>query len=135
MGFAEMYSTLVTDAWTRLGVDPKLLADSAKTATDRERLAAAHVDLFLDHLFGPTPTVRFVDVPQPLENVLRAKYESDVSETGLDRAVSRATELRRQVDSTRTAKEPPSAIPLPGAGSGAGKPPTSPAPSTPAPKP
>jgi peptidyl-prolyl cis-trans isomerase D len=109
-----MFTSLIVRAWTQLGVDPKLLADSAKTPADRERLAAAHIESFLDRLLTPTPSVRLVDIPQPLENALREKYESEISETGLDRALSRATAIRRQSDSSRVAKEPPSAVPLPG---------------------
>ncbi len=128
------FTSLITRAWTQLGVDPTMLADSAKTPADRERLAAAHVESFLDRLLGPTPSVRLVDIPQPLENALREKYESEVSETGLDRALSRATEIRRQSDSARVAKEPPTAVPLP---SGAAPPaPGGPPPSgSPPPKP
>ena len=113
------FTSLIVKAWTQLGLDPKVLADSGKTPADRERLAAAHVESFLDRLLAPQPSARLVDIPQPLENVLREKYESEVSETGLDRALTRAKEIRRQSDSTRVAKEPPSAVPLPGAMPGA----------------
>lgn len=113
-GIRRSYTELIVNAWTQLGVDSKDLADSAKTVGDRERLAAAHVESYLNRLLAPTPSVRFVDIPQPLENVLRAKFESSVSETGLDRALARATDIRRRADSARAAKEPTSAIPLPG---------------------
>jgi hypothetical protein len=110
----QSYTQLVTNAWTQLGLDPKELADSAKTPAERERIAAAHVESFLDRLFAATPSARFVDIPQPLENVLRGKYDSDVSDVGLDRALSDATSIRHTADSTRAAKEPASAVPLPG---------------------
>ncbi len=113
-GMRRTYVQLITNAWTQLGVDPKMLSDSAKTPADRERLAAAHVEDFLDRLLSRSPSVRYVDVPQPLDAALRGKYQSEVSETGLDRALARATEVRKSADSARVAAEPPSAVPLPG---------------------
>lgn len=120
-GIRKTYGQLITNAWSQLGVDPKMLADSAKAPGDRERLAAAHIETFLDKLLlAPTPTVRYVDVPQPLDAALRGEYRSDLNETGLDRALASATTIRRTADSVRTAQEPPSAVPLPGGASPAG---------------
>jgi peptidyl-prolyl cis-trans isomerase D len=128
------YEALITNAWTLLGVDPKQLTDSAKGLTQRERLAAAHVETYMERLLTQAPGTRFVDVPSPIEGLLRSKYESQVNEAGLDRALAKATAERKSVDSTRTAHEPPSAVPLPGMApatpSGA---PASPAPAGPAP--
>jgi parvulin-like peptidyl-prolyl isomerase len=108
------YATLITNSWTTLGVDPKVLADSAKTAAGRERVAAAHIETYLDKLLAQTPGTRFVDVPSPIEGLLRGKYPSSVNEAGLDRALAKATAERKEVDSSRTAREPASAVPLPG---------------------
>ncbi len=108
------YEGLITNAWTSLGVDPKTLADSAKAVPTREKIAAAHVDTYLDKLIAAAPGVRFVDVPTPLEGVLRTQYEYKVNEAGVDRALARATAERKTTDSAKTASEPPSAVPLPG---------------------
>jgi hypothetical protein len=108
------YTALITNAWSALGIDPKLLSDSAKTAAGRERVASAHIESYLDKLLAQTPGVRFVDLPSPIEGLLRAKYPSAVNEAGLDRALAKATAERKEVDSSRTAREPASAVPLPG---------------------
>ena len=36
----------VTMTWQALGIDPKALADSAKTPAERERLAAARIEAY-----------------------------------------------------------------------------------------
>jgi hypothetical protein len=121
------YEGLITNAWVTLGIDPKLLGDSAKTAAGRERVASAHIESYLDKLLAQTPGVRFVDIPSPIEGLLRAKYSSAINEAGLDRALAKATAERKEVDSSRTAREPASAVPLPGSvppsGPSAGGPP------------
>jgi peptidyl-prolyl cis-trans isomerase D len=120
----QTYEQLIVSDWSQLGLDPKMLADSDKTEAGRDRLAAAHVEDYLGRMVAMT--ARYVDVAQPIEQALRSKYESEINEAGVDRAVSRAAELRKVSDSARAAKEPPSAVPLPGAvpnaGPGAGAP-------------
>src|SRR5262249_35501227 len=44
---AAMYNdigSLVTNVWQALGIDPKMLADSAKSTAEKERLAASRAD-------------------------------------------------------------------------------------------
>lgn len=106
------YEDEITSDWTTLGVDPKMLADSAKTAAARDRLAAAHIDDYLARMVQMT--ARYVDVPQPVDQALRLTYHSEINEPAVDRAVSRALEIRKTADSSRAAKAPPSAVPLPG---------------------
>ena len=108
------YEGLITSSWTSLGVDPKQLADSAKAVPARERIAAAHIDTYLDKLLSQQPGVRFVDIPTPLESVLRTRYEFKLNEAGIDRALARATAERHASDSAKSASEPQSAVPLPG---------------------
>ncbi|HWZ59806.1 MAG TPA: peptidylprolyl isomerase [Gemmatimonadaceae bacterium] len=119
---AKNFSGIITTAWTSLGIDPKVLSDSAKTAAGRERVAAAHIESYLDKLLAQAPGVRFVDVPSPIESLLRGKYPSSVNEAGLDRALAKATAERKEVDSSRTAREPASAVPLPGSSAPPGGP-------------
>ena len=102
-------------AWTELGVDPKMLSDSARTPAEKERLASARVEEYLDRLLGQR--ARFVDIPKALETALQAQYKADrkVSDAGLDRAIERATRIRAVTDSTKGPK--PSAesqVPMPG---------------------
>ena len=40
----------VANTWSGLNISPNRLADSAKTVAERERLAAARVDIYLDRL-------------------------------------------------------------------------------------
>ena len=127
------FSQAVAMTWTQLGLDPKSLADSAKTAADRERLAASRVEAFLDRVMAGQ--AQPVPVPAPLQIILMDKYDAKVNLAGIDRAVERAAKLRLAADSARTAKQPPSAVPLPGASprAGAAAPGAVPLPAQPAP--
>jgi PPIC-type PPIASE domain len=102
----------VVMSWQALGIDPKMLADSAKTPAERERLAASRVETYLDKIMAgeaqPLP------VPSPLQIVLMNKYDAKVNQAGIDRAVERAQKIRVVADSTRAANQPKSAVPLPG---------------------
>jgi peptidyl-prolyl cis-trans isomerase D len=111
----------VAMTWQALHIDPKSLADSAKTQSERERLAAARVEAFLDKVMAGE--AQPVPVPSPLQIVLMNKYDSKVNAAGIDRAVERAQKIRVVADSTRAANQPKSAVPLPGAaGPAAGAP-------------
>jgi hypothetical protein len=126
------FSQLVTMLWQQLGVDPKALADSAKTAPERERLAANRVESYVDRILGGQ--AQPVPVPQPLANVLQAKYESSINTAGVERSVQGAQKIRAVADSTRAANTPKSQVPLPGMPNGAAPTPA-PQPTTPAPQP
>jgi hypothetical protein len=120
-GLHRDFVQAVALTWQALRVDPKSLADSAKTPAERERLAAARIEAYLDKIMAgeaqPLP------VPAPLQIVLMNKYDSKVNPAGIDRAVERAQKVRQVADSTRAANQPKSAVPLPGAaGPGAGAP-------------
>jgi hypothetical protein len=105
------FRNLLTSLWQQLGVDPKTLADSAKSTPERERMAAAHIERYLDRvMLGQAQPVR---VPMPLQTVLTSKYKSRVIAEGVERAVERARKLRTVADSTRSAQQPRSQVPLP----------------------
>jgi hypothetical protein len=100
----------VVSAWAQLGVTPTLLADSAKTESEREKLAARRInDYFTRMVQEQAP---FVPVPTPLSNILRSKYEYSLNDAGFDRAVEEASKIRNSADSARTAGQPSSAVPL-----------------------
>jgi hypothetical protein len=105
------FTGTVTGSWFRLGVEPKVLADSGKTPAERERIAAAHVEDFMDQLLMKDGT--FIDVPSQVSQVLHKKYDFKLNDAGLDRALEQATRVRATVDSTRNANRPASAVPLP----------------------
>ena len=83
---------LVSNVWSALGIDPKMLADSAKSTAEKERLAASRVDAYLDRMMAGQ--AQPISVPTPLKKMLDAKYESSVNSAGIDRAFERAQKTR-----------------------------------------
>ncbi|MFL5613831.1 MAG: peptidylprolyl isomerase [Gemmatimonadaceae bacterium] len=126
------FQQLVQMLWQQLGVDPKALADSAKTAPERERLAANRVEAYVDRILGGQ--AQPVPVPQPLATVLQGKFDSSINSAGVDRSVERAQKIRAAADSARTQNQPKSQVPLPGAVPNQTQPPTT-NPPAPAPQP
>ena len=124
------FGQLVQMLEQQLGVDPKALSDSAKTAPERERLAANRVESYIDRILAGQ--AQPVPVPQPLATVLQSKYESSINSAGVDRSVERAQKIRAAADSSRAANQPKSQVPLPGAAPSQTQPPAS---KTPAPAP
>jgi PPIC-type PPIASE domain len=110
---ARDWGQLVAMVWQGLGVDPKSLADSAKSVPERERLAAARVEGFMDRVMNGQAQI--VPIPAPLAAALDEKYESSINRAGLDRATERATKIRASADSARAAQQPKSEVPVPGA--------------------
>ena len=120
-------SSLVATFWQSLGIDPKALADSAKSTPEKERLAAARVDNYLDRMLAGQAQV--LTVPAPLKKILDAKYEPTINEAGLDRAFERAQHVRASADSAKAANQPKSQVPIPDVGApGGAAPPSGPPP-------
>lgn len=107
------FAQLVTTTEQALGIDAKSLADSGKSAGERERIAANRIESYIDKIMAGT--VQPVTVPPPLEALLREKYQWSVNPSGLDRATETATKLRASQDSARAQSQPKSEVPLPGA--------------------
>jgi parvulin-like peptidyl-prolyl isomerase len=106
------FAQVVTMSWQQMGIDPKSLADSAKSTAERERLAASRVEAFLDKIMAGQ--AQPIPVPAPLQIVLMDRYKASVNAAGIDRAVERATKLRASADSAKAAQQPRSSVPLPG---------------------
>ena len=118
---------MVANTWSGLNIAPNRLADSAKTVAERERLAAARVDNYLDRLL--TKDDQFIPVQPTLEAALHSKYDYKVNPAGVDRALERAQRIRAVADSTKAAQQPQTAVPMPGQPSQPGAPtPKAPAP-------
>jgi hypothetical protein len=117
------WAQLVGMVWQGLGIDPKSLADSAKSVPERERLAAARIEGFMDRVMSGQ--AQPVPVPAPLATALDAKYEASINRAGLDRATERAAKIRASADSARAAQQPRSEVPVPGAPGGPPAPDTS----------
>lgn len=108
----QAFRSIVQSSWTGLGVAPAMLADSGQTPQERERVAAGRVDGYLERLL--LAQEGFVEIPPPLGNALREKYDSRVNAAGLTRAVEAAQRIRAVADSARAAQQPKSAVPMPG---------------------
>ncbi len=108
----------VVNEWTQLGISPEMLADSASSKEERVRLATARAGRYLERVLADEAP--FVNVAAPVEWALRAKYSHAINSAGLDRALQQALRVRASVDSTRTAQQPPSAVPMPGVPGNAG---------------
>lgn len=105
--------SLTVQLWDALGVSPASLADSGRAIADRERIAGERVNRYLEELVAGRK--QFVNVPDELSGILRAKFEYKVVPQGIDRAVERAQKQRAATDSAGRAGQPPSAVPLPDA--------------------
>ncbi|MDE3151392.1 MAG: peptidyl-prolyl cis-trans isomerase [Gemmatimonadota bacterium] len=108
------FAQVVSLSWNALGIDPKTLADSAKSEADREKLAASRVETMLDDVMAGK--AQPVPIPTPLKTLLEAKYSWKINAAGLDRATSLAKQIRTSADSARAANQPKSQVPLPGGG-------------------
>ncbi len=121
-GVRNVFTGSVMNSMIGIGLTPKIVADSAKGQSAREKFAAAHVEKFMDLLF--TNKAQFIDVSEPVSRALRTKFETRVIPAGIDRAVTEATKLVAKADSAKAKAAPPSAVPAPGAAA----PPSAPAP-------
>jgi hypothetical protein len=100
-------------AMNSLRVSPAALADSAKTTSEKERLAAARVEAYLDLLLKNQ--AQFVDVSEPVSSALRKKFEARVVTAGVVRAVAEAEKAKAKADSAKAAAMPSTVVPMPGA--------------------
>lgn len=107
----DRFTNAVIAAWRNLNVDPSSLADSGSTVAERERIAATRIDRFVDELLAER--ARFVPIQEPLQTVLRDKYDAKINKAGIDRAVERAMRVRATLDSTRAMQQPQSQVPMP----------------------
>ena len=105
------FRNLINTLWQQLGIDPRALADSARSVPERERLAAARIEGYLDRIMAGQ--AQPISIPLPAQSVLRSKYDAKVYPAGVDRAVERARKLRSTADSARAAQQPRSQVPLP----------------------
>ncbi len=126
------YKSAVTNTWQGLNIDPKSLADSAKTPEAREQLAAKRIDSYVEKLLSNQ--VQYVDMANPMQIALHKKFGYAVSDPALDKALESAKAIRAAADSAKLKNAPPTAVPMPG------EKPTpegtaSPAPAAPAPAP
>jgi hypothetical protein len=106
----EIYTMGLLQSWSVLGVLPRLLADSAESVADRERLAAQRVERYVDALLGGQ--AQFLDIPGPIQSAVRGKYSWRLTNAGINRAVELAQQRRVEADSLARANRPSSAVPI-----------------------
>ena len=125
------FRTLVINSWTQLGVAPNQLADSGKTAAEREKVATGRVNAFLENMLVRDGA--FVPIARSMDLMLRTRFPgAKIVDAGVDRALEAATKLRGSADSTRAASRPASAVPMPGDAPGKAPVPAQPAAPAPA---
>jgi len=125
----QAFTGSVWNSYNGLNITPASLADSGKSVSDREKIAAARIEKFMDALLANK--AQFVDVSEPVSRALRTKFEARVVAAGIDRAVAEAVKAVAKADSAKAKNMPQSAVPAPGAPTQA----PAPAPATPAPAP
>lgn len=125
------FAQVVGNAWAQLGVAPTQLSDSATTEQERERVAAARIEAYVDRLLANQ--AQFVPVPTEVSELLRDTYDWKIANAGVERAIERARRIRTTRDSTRAASRPPSQVPMGPAPQGGQQPSSGQAPPTPQP--
>jgi hypothetical protein len=120
-GLYTSFASILYNSWAGLGVSPHVIADSAKTQEERARMVPARIEAYMTRLINGQD--QFVEVPAPLVQALRQKYDWKISSAGIDRAVEAATTIRAKEDSARAAALPKSAVPMPGTRPDSGTPP------------
>ena len=108
----KRFTEVVLSSWDQLGISPKSLADSAKTVPAREKLAGARTDAYLDKLMNQQ--AGFVQIPPPLEMLMKEKYKVTINSAAMDKAVAASTALKAKEDSLRAKNAPPTEVPMGG---------------------
>jgi len=107
----KLFTQSVTNAWTALNLDPKALETAAKSKSDRAKLAAQRVEDYVAKLL--MQQAQYVDVTQPVQNVLRDKYDYTINPETLDNVLLEAAKVRLATDSTSKQGQPNSVVPVP----------------------
>jgi hypothetical protein len=105
------FTNALINAWMALGVDPATLAKAAKSKSGREKLARQKVNEYLKNLIAQK--AQYVDVTEPVQFALRDKFGADINSDGIARALLEGANIRLKSDSTKTAGQPPSVVPVP----------------------
>lgn len=109
----KSFAAVVQNSMSGLRVSGAALADSAKTKDERAKVVPARVNAYFNRLVNGQE--QFVEIPQPLVQMLRKKYDWKINSAGMDRAVQAAQAIRAKEDSSRAAAMPKSAVPMPSA--------------------
>jgi hypothetical protein len=99
----------------------------------RETLASTRVNAYIDKLMQQQ--AGFVQIPPPLEEMMRQKYPVTLNQAAMDKAVTASAALKAKADSVRAKNAPPTEVPMGGMQMPQGAPAPAPASPAPAPKP
>jgi len=127
------FTEVIGQSQDQLGVSAKSLSDSAKTLAAREKLASVRVNAYIDKLM--LQQAGFIQIPPPLEELMKQKYTVTINQTAMDKAVTASAALKSKADSARAKNAPPTEVPMGGMQMPQGAPAPAPAPPAPAPKP
>jgi peptidyl-prolyl cis-trans isomerase D len=105
------FRSALTNAWTSLNLEPAKLDSAAKSKGDKMKLAAQRVEEYVTKLLAQQAP--YVDVSQPVQNVLREKYDYRINSDAIDQVLIEAAKVRLATDSTSKAAQPGSVVPVP----------------------
>lgn len=106
-----LFTSGLTNAWTALRLNPDSLAAAAKSKSERAKLAAQRVEEYVGKLLSQQ--AQYVDVTQPVQNVLRDKYDHEINSETIDQVLLTAAKVRLASDSTAKTGQPGSVVPVP----------------------
>ena len=101
----------LANAWTSLNVDPVKLDSAAKSKGEKMKLAAQRIEEYVTKLLAQQAP--YVDVSQPIQNVLREKYDYKINPAAISQVLLEAAKVRLATDSTTKAAQPGSVVPVP----------------------
>ncbi|MEO8194291.1 MAG: peptidylprolyl isomerase [Gemmatimonadales bacterium] len=107
----KLFTSALARAWSALNVDPKNLQAAAKSKAERAKLAAQRIDEYVNRLLHQQ--AQYVDVTQPVQNVLRDKYDYTINPETIDQVLLEAAKVRLATDSTTKVGQPGSVVPVP----------------------
>ena len=107
----KAFKGALANAWTSLNLEPAKLDSAGRSKGDKMKLAAQRVEEYVTKLLAQQAP--YVDVSQPVQNVLRKKYDYKINEDAIDQVLIEAAKVRLANDSTTKATQPGSVVPVP----------------------
>jgi hypothetical protein len=107
----KAFKGALANAWTSLNLEPAKLDSAGRSKGDKMKVAAQRVEEYVTKLLSQQAP--YVDVSQPVQNVLRKKYDYKINEDAIDQVLIEAAKVRLATDSTTKATQPGSVVPVP----------------------
>ncbi len=107
----KTFRAALANAWTSLNVEPSKLDSVGKSKGERMKAAAQRIEEYIGKLLAQQAP--YVDVSQPVQNVLREKYDYTINSETISQVLLEAAKVRLASDSTATAAQPGSVVPVP----------------------